>query len=146
MSAKPPPSGAAGGSPKTRAEAAEIGLVRLADAVAERIEERLDERQRARAGWVTADVVAAHLSVDVDWVYAHADELGGIRLGDGPKARRRFKLATVDAALEATASCHRGRTPEAASSGGAEPKPRRRRAAGSGRVPNLLPVRQPRGG
>jgi hypothetical protein len=130
MSVQRPSPGSAARPPKTRTEA-------LAEAIAE----RLDERQRARAGWVTAAVVAEHLSVDVDWVYEHADELGGIRLGDGPKARRRFRLATVDERLEATASCPRGRTLGGAATAGAEPRRRRRRSADNGHSAPLLPVR-----
>jgi hypothetical protein len=41
---------------------------------------------------VTVDQVCAHFGVKRSWVYAHADELGVVRLGDGPRARLRFDL------------------------------------------------------
>ena len=34
------------------------------------------------------------------WVYAHADELGAIRLGDGPRPRLRFDPAVVTQRLQ----------------------------------------------
>jgi len=49
--------------------------------LAELIAAKLDERERTRSSWVTADVVAAHLGVNLQWVYDHGHELGGIRLG-----------------------------------------------------------------
>ena len=36
--------------------------------------------------------LAAVLDVDVSYVYAHAAELGALRLGSGPKAPLRFDL------------------------------------------------------
>jgi hypothetical protein len=145
--AQPASYGAAGDSPNSRtsgaAQARLEAIDRLAETIAERLEERLDERQRARAGWVTAAVVAEHLGVEADWVYEHADELGGIRLGDGPKARRRFKLATVDEALTA---CQTVRTPRTRASGTAEPKRRRRRQGSPAPSAPLLPVRRDRDG
>ena len=48
--------------------------------------------------FVDAAVVAARLGVDRDWVYAHADELGAVRLG-GSRGRLRFDLATLDERL-----------------------------------------------
>jgi hypothetical protein len=39
---------------------------------------------------VTAAEVAAMLSVTRDTVYAHAAELGAVRIGDGPRPRLRF--------------------------------------------------------
>jgi hypothetical protein len=43
--------------------------------------------------------LAREIGVSVDYVYAHAAELGGMRLGDGPKARLRFELHTAKAAM-----------------------------------------------
>jgi hypothetical protein len=54
----------------------------------------------APAGLVDAGTVARHFGLTRGWVYEHAGELGAIRLGDGPKARLRFDLAAVEAALE----------------------------------------------
>ena len=42
-----------------------------------------------------APIVADHYAVTRDFVYAHANELGGIRLGTGPRPRLRFDPATV---------------------------------------------------
>jgi len=44
---------------------------------------------------LTTRQVAAYLGVERTWVYAHANELGAIRLGAGPKARLRFDPDTV---------------------------------------------------
>lgn len=43
----------------------------------------------------TARRVAAHYAVGVRFIYAHADELGVIRLGAGPSPRLRFDPAVV---------------------------------------------------
>jgi hypothetical protein len=52
-------------------------------------------------GLVDAAVVAERLGVSRGWVYRHADALGAVRLGTGPRARMRFDLAR---AVEAAAS------------------------------------------
>jgi hypothetical protein len=80
--------------------------------IAERVVMLLDARERATAtvggppsasareampppsGLVDAATVAKVLGVDRNWVYAHAKQLGGIRLG-GPQGRLRFDLARV---------------------------------------------------
>lgn len=46
-------------------------------------------------GLLTARQVAARFNVDRGWVYAHAQELGVIRIGDGPRPRLRFDPAVV---------------------------------------------------
>ena len=56
-------------------------------------------------GLLTASEVAVAFNVTRGWVYAHADELGTIRLGDGPRPRLRFDPAVVTQRLHA----HRGR-------------------------------------
>ncbi len=43
----------------------------------------------------TAKRLAAHYAIGVHFIYAHADELGAIRLGAGPCPRIRFDLAVV---------------------------------------------------
>ena len=43
----------------------------------------------------TARRVAAHYAVGVRFIYAHADDLGAIRLGAGPRPRLRFDPAVV---------------------------------------------------
>ena len=46
-----------------------------------------------RATLVDARTLAAEFGVARDWVYANADRLGAVRLGDGPRARLRFDVA-----------------------------------------------------
>lgn len=46
-----------------------------------------------------AGQVARRLGLTRAWVYQHADELGAIRVGTGPRARLRFDLDTVTTAL-----------------------------------------------
>ena len=43
----------------------------------------------------TARRVAAYYAVGVPFIYAHADALGAIRLGAGPRPRMRFDPAVV---------------------------------------------------
>ena len=52
-------------------------------------------------GLLTATEVALAFNVTRGWVYAHADELGAIRLGDGPRPRLRFDPAIVTGRLQA---------------------------------------------
>ena len=52
-------------------------------------------------GLVSARELAEGLGVSLDYVYAHAAELGAMRLGSGPKARIRFDLDRAREALEA---------------------------------------------
>lgn len=48
---------------------------------------------------LTAAEVAERLNVTRGWVYHHADELGAMRLGDGPRAGLRFDEDQVAARL-----------------------------------------------
>lgn len=86
---------------------------------------------------VDAAAVAEYLGVAREWVYEHAAELGARRLGTGPRARLRFSLDEVDAAL----TCSGSRESEQAASRAVEPIRRRRRAEGLGTGVELLPVR-----
>ncbi len=52
-------------------------------------------------GLVGPRKLAQELGVSTDYVYAHATELGAMRLGSGPKARLRFDLDAARQALEA---------------------------------------------
>lgn len=67
------------------------------EAIAERVAEKLRAQGLGRYG--DAQAVCARFGVSVDYVYAHADRLGAIRLGGGPKARLRFDLAEVERRL-----------------------------------------------
>jgi hypothetical protein len=63
------------------------------EAIAVRVAELL--RPKVGIGLVGVEEVVMRLGVSRSYVYEHADELGGIRLGDGPKARLRFDLTQV---------------------------------------------------
>lgn len=96
-------------------------------------------RARTREPLVTAAVLAIELSVSRDFVYEHADELGALRLGSGPKARLRFDVATAMACLGSEPS--QSQNPSA--DGDLEqPPPRKRRSlATAGQKPgSILPL------
>jgi len=82
------------------------------------------ERAPAAQRYVDAATVAQLFGVERDWVYAHKDELGAVRLGGGRRARLRFDVKLVAAALE-----HRNRS-EPSSSRRLPTLPRPRRGAG----------------
>lgn len=67
---------------------------RLARRVAELLRETpLSEGRGSRRSadrFLSAAQVAERWQVDREWVYAHADELGVLRLGSGPRPRLRF--------------------------------------------------------
>jgi len=69
------------------------------EAIAQRVVELLQPTE-PDLGWVRVEVVCRRFGVSPTWVYAHAKELGGIRLGTGPKARLRFDLDRCRAAIE----------------------------------------------
>jgi hypothetical protein len=68
------------------------------EAVATRVADLLKE-QHPDAELVDAAAIARRFGVSRDFVYQHADELGAVRLGDGPKARLRFDQSKVGRAL-----------------------------------------------
>jgi hypothetical protein len=84
------------------------------EAIAECVVEQMREVAFPPQPWFgLADVaeVARRLRVHENWVYAHADELGVIRLGDGDRARLRFDLGRVARAIGITESERSGRGP-----------------------------------
>lgn len=96
-------------------------IERIAARVIELLQES-DETGEAR--YVDAALVAQKLGVDRDWVYAHARELGGVRLG-GPRGRLRFDLQKIRRQLDGPDE--------------AQPKPgERRRARPQRRPPRRL--------
>ena len=103
------------------------------DELVERIAQRAAEmvldtlRTTAPDELVDAASVAAALGCSRDWVYEHADELGGRRIGDGARPRLRFDLHTALAAWQPSST----ESPARAT-------PRRRRSS-NGHT-NLLPV------
>ncbi len=61
------------------------------EAIARRVAELLEYRAAQDVpGLVDAAELARRMGMERDWVYAHASELGAVRLGAGPKARLRF--------------------------------------------------------
>ena len=90
------------------------------------------------AALVDAQALAEHLGTTRSFVYEHAAELGARRLGRGPRARLRFSLADVDAALT---SCSLSRESDEAVSRTVEPIRRRRRTGSLGTSVPLLPIR-----
>ncbi len=87
------------------------------EAAAEHIAE-LVASTRPKVGLVDARRLAEELGVARDWVYANAERLGGVRLGNGPRARLRFDVEKAREALVA------GRRDDQPTNG--EPPPRRR--------------------
>lgn len=106
-------------------------LDRLAELVADRVADRLLPvlADRGTGGLVDAATLAGLLGVTRDYVYAHADDLGAVRVGAGARPRLRFDPDRARAALRPV------KTEPVRES----PRARRPRAAASG-VP-LLPIR-----
>lgn len=120
-------------------------LAELARLVADQLAERVLEMAPiapdpapASRRWLTATEVAAMLGMTRDAVYRQADTLGAVKIGSGPKARLRFELEEVTAALRACSTSGDSPTPH--------PPPRERsrakRTPASGRAFPLLPVRE----
>jgi predicted DNA-binding transcriptional regulator AlpA len=102
--------------------------VRLSGAIVARVlevlrEEGLSPRPNEATAWLDAQEVAQRLGVSREWVYEHADELGALRIGSGPRPRLRFPPQILDP---------RSRTTISAEAGG---EPRNRRPKPSGLIP-----------
>lgn len=72
----------------------------IAEATARKVIE-LVSAQPATFKLLDARQLAAELGVSTDYVYAHTVELGGMRLGSGPRSRIRFDLDRARQAIEA---------------------------------------------
>jgi hypothetical protein len=68
------------------------------EAVAARVVALLRDETQGRRRYVDAATLARILGVRRGWVYSRARELGGVRLGDGPRAPLRFDIERVRAA------------------------------------------------
>ena len=81
------------------------------EAIARRVAELLGAAPDAPVRYVDAAQLARALGVERAWVYAHAAQLGALRLG-GPRGRLRFDLERVREALTpgGPAGCERPRT------------------------------------
>lgn len=60
------------------------------EAIAARVADLLGERSGADRSLVSPATLARLLDLSAEWVRDHGVELGGVRMGDGPKARWRF--------------------------------------------------------
>jgi hypothetical protein len=94
---------------------------------------------RTRETLLTPAQLAEWLQVDRSYVYAHADELGAIRLGAGKRARLRFDLEEVRRRLP----CSTSRGADDPGNPAPEPIRRRRRTRALGTNVPLLPIRGP---
>lgn len=65
--------------------------------LAERIAACLAREMRVVEPWVGVPEVAAWLGVGRATVYRHAKALGGVRIGEGPRAPIRFRLRDLEA-------------------------------------------------
>lgn len=74
---------------------------KLAEAIARRVVELLrdEEAEDRHARLVDAATLARELGVEREWVYAHAEQLGAVRLG-GPNGRLRFDRHEVGKRLD----------------------------------------------
>lgn len=104
-----------------------------------------DPQNPAREGLALVDAatLAAEWNVSRDWVYEHADELGALRLGNGPKARLRFDPIAARAALACYGSERSHSRNVSAGAVSELPTPRRsgKRADRSPQPGSILPIR-----
>lgn len=88
-------------------------------------------------GLVTATELAELLGVHRSYIYEHADDLGAVRLGDGPRARLRFDAARAVAA-------HKAHKVDADTPPAPSPPAAARRTPGTDRPPaRFEPIRAP---
>jgi hypothetical protein len=110
---------------------------RFAELVADRVAGRL-HAEPVRRRLVDAAAVADTLGVSRGCVYAHADELGGKHIGNGPRGRLRFdldKALAVWTSRSESKKSHEQKAPAPGSNSSRRHRPR----MGSGA--ELLPVR-----
>jgi hypothetical protein len=73
----------------------------IAERAARRVVQLLDGHVPGAYELLGPKDLARALNVSLDYVYAHAADLGAMRLGDGPKARLRFDLRSAQRAMKA---------------------------------------------
>ncbi len=105
----------------------------LVDAIAERVSDLL-RGEAPGPRMVDAATLAEALGVDRSYIYAHAEELGAIRLGGGSKPRLRFDLEAALGAFTCYASKRSQGFNVSAEAESVSPEARQRR-----RLPNRLP-------
>ncbi len=94
-----------------------------------------DELPRGRL--VDAKTLAIELGVTRDCVYAHAAELGGQRLGGGPRGRLRFDLDQALSAWTSRSTSKESQAPQTPVAAGGSSRRRHQRLGSS---PDLLPI------
>jgi hypothetical protein len=99
-----------------------------------------EESAPPERGLVDAQTLARALGCSRDCVYAHADELGGQRIGAGPRGRLRFDLNQALAAWTFRSESERSRKREVPAQ---TQVPRRTGPRRTGSDPKLLPIRGP---
>ncbi len=72
----------------------------MVEQVAHRVAELVAAQRHEPFRLVDTETVARMLAVSEEWVRNHAVELGGMRVGDGPRSPLRFDAARVRAALD----------------------------------------------
>jgi hypothetical protein len=73
----------------------------IAERAARRVVQLLRPADQGAHQLLNPKDLARALNVSLDYVYAHAADLGALRLGDGPKARLRFDLQAAQRAMGA---------------------------------------------
>lgn len=121
-------------------EAMRDTLAESVEAIARRVVELQTEAAEisSDARLLSPADVATRIGRSVDWVREHADELGVLRVGDGPKPRLYFRAAAVDAHLGRLEKCSRGTGPAPHAPLG---RPRRRQSGQAEGTDDLLPIR-----
>jgi hypothetical protein len=71
----------------------------IAERAARRVLQLLEGQGPGAYALLDPKDLARALNVSLDYVYAHAADLGAMRLGDGPKARLRFDLHSAQSAM-----------------------------------------------
>jgi hypothetical protein len=123
-----------------------ITPVHLDDASVEAVAHRVVELLRAEVAvrqpnLLDVGSLAEALSVTPAYIYEHKEELGAVRVGEGPRAPIRFDL---DKVLKTLTSCSASRGTEGSVGRSTKPKARRRTLAAGASAPDLLPITPPR--
>jgi hypothetical protein len=105
------------------------------EAISRRVVELLEAKGLQRRELVDAAELARRLGIERSWVYAHAIELGAVKLGDGPKPRLRFDPEIANRVVQKWGKSRAADPPTR--SGERVGQPRR---GGGAEIP-LLPVR-----
>jgi hypothetical protein len=120
-------------------------IVTLSDAQLDYIAEQVVEHLRPTGPsarhtgrLVDAATLAGVLGISRDCVYTHTSELGGKRIGSGPRGRLRFDL---DSALSAWTSRRHSKESHGLKRPAPTGNPARRHHKRMGSAPELLPIR-----